>query len=147
MDTSILAPFGWGCRIRVQTWPKRFFCTRYTSELFDVVSLCISTPADWPHSWRWSGNGRVWGVWAGCRVCCSSECTRDSGDHLGPPSAAVCCCCTRTEQEQAVFVRMQLGARAELKNPAQPVKSRCSSAFQWQDRISNILKALGCCTW
>lgn len=53
---------------------------------------------DSPRSWRWSGSGRVWGVWGGCRVCCSSGCTRDSEGRLSPPSVAGCCCCTGTTQ-------------------------------------------------
>lgn len=134
MDTSILAPLGWGCRKEFKRDPKGFL-----HQLSDVVSLCVSTPADWPHSWRWSVSERVWGVWAGCRACCSSECTRDSGDHLWPPSAAVCCCCTRTEQEQVTFVRMQSCVRAEFRNPEEPVKSRdkvvqgCSDGTEFPD--------------
>lgn len=52
-----------------------------------------------PHSWKWNASGRAWGAWAGCRVCCSSEYTRDSGDRLWPRSAAACYCCTGTIEE------------------------------------------------
>lgn len=62
------------------------------------TQLQTNTLSSLPHSWRWSGSGRVWGVWAGCRVCCSSEYTRDSEDHLLPLFAAACYCCIRTEQ-------------------------------------------------
>lgn len=58
----------------------------------------LCSHCDSPRSWRWSGSGRVWGVWGGCRVCCNSGCTRGSEGRLSPPSAAGCCCCTGTTQ-------------------------------------------------
>ena len=97
--------YSFTCRLELQLCLQLFHNCRKLEIRWFLKDMWLSTTQlkmnySLPHSWRWSGSGRVWGVWAGCRVCCSSGYTRDNEDRLSPQFAAVCCCCTRTEQGQ-----------------------------------------------